>query len=109
MGIRKVRPMLTWVQDSREQAPLELAAPDPRYFTDGGSYIDGLEAGDYACELDGRRLPVVIERKSMPDWYMCVGRERERFVEELGRLREYDAAHVIIEATFEQVAAGYER
>lgn len=106
---RKPRPLFTVVLDSREQTPWEFAAPTAADFDDGGCYEDGLEAGDYTCELDGERQSVVIERKSLADFYMCVGRERQRFVEELGRLREYDAAHVLIEATFEQIAAGFER
>lgn len=109
MRARKPRPLLTFVVDSREQTPWEIAAPTAADFDDGGCYEDALEAGDYTCELNGERQSVVIERKGMPDWFMCVGRERDRFVEELGRLREYEAAHVIIEATFEQIAAGFER
>lgn len=109
MRPRKPRPLFTIVIDSREQAPWGMAAPTPVDFDDGGRYEDALEAGDYTCELNGVRQSVVIERKGVADWFMCVGRERDRFVEELGRLREYESAHVLIEATFEQVAAGFER
>lgn len=106
---RSEKKLLTWVQDTREQRELTLAPPDPRYFIDGGSYVDGLPEGDYTAELDTVRLPIVIERKGIADFFMCVGRERERFTAELGRLREYEAAHVLIEATWEQVVCGYER
>jgi len=109
VATKKNRPLLTFITDDREQAPFEFAIPDPAKFSDGGFFSDALREGDYSVELDCRRLPIAIERKSLADYYACVGRERERFTAELMRLQDYERAFVLIESTAEGVKAGYER
>lgn len=109
MPPRKQKPLATWIYDTREQWPYEMAAPTATKFADGGSYRDGLGEGDYAIELDGERLSIRIERKSLADYMTVVGRNRERFEAELGRLCDYDKAYVVIDATVEQIRKGYDR
>lgn len=106
MGQRKQRPLLSWVYDSREQREYELAVPDERWFDDGGYFEDTLPEGDITCEVDCRRVPVVIERKALNDYLNCCGRDRDRFDNELARLATYQTAHIIIEAPYAQIRAG---
>lgn len=55
-----------------------------------------LQTGDYS--LDTMQERVAVERKSLPDLYGTIGRDRERFERELNRLNEMDFAAVVIEA-----------
>jgi ERCC4-type nuclease len=48
---------------------------------------------------------VAIERKSLSDLVMCVGPERERFLDEMRRLRAYDVRAVVVEASVDAVLA----
>ena len=76
MPPRKQKPLLTFLIDTREQWPYEMAAPTATKFADGGSYRDGLGEGDYAIELDGERLSIRIERKSLGDFFGCVPHDK---------------------------------
>ena len=68
------------IVDSREQAPFPFRGP--RY--EGVTVEMGaLSVGDYS--LAGLADRVAVERKSLPDLVMCLGRERERFERELAR------------------------
>lgn len=109
MPRRKERPLLTYIYDTREQRPYDMAAPDPKLFQDGGFYEDTLNAGDISAELDCERLPCVIERKSLVDFINCCARDRDRFEAELARLSAVASAHVIIESPFAQIRAGSPR
>ena len=79
------------VVDSREQAP----------FTFSGLPVEvsvgALEAGDYSVRGFERR--VAVERKELQDLIGCLSGDRERFERELARLRGYDAAAVVVEAS----------
>ncbi len=79
-----------------------------REFDDGGTLCYALDAGDYSVELDGELLPIVIERKSLSDYFGVVGHGRERFERELARLRGM-TAYLLIEADARTIKAGYER
>jgi DNA excision repair protein ERCC-4 len=83
--------------DTREQLPLPL--PNSRVAT--------LKVGDYS--LEGLTEVVAVERKSLPDLYMCVGRERERFERELEKLAKFPYPAIILECSFEDVLAGFGR
>ena len=109
MGKRKERPLLTYIYDTREQRPYDMAAPDPKLFQDGGFYEDGMAAGDITFELDCVRASFAIERKSLLDFINCCARDRERFESELGRLSGLASAHVLIESPFAQIRAGSPR
>lgn len=87
---------VTAVIDTREQTPLDLAPL--------GSVIGTLTTGDYS--VAGLEHMVAIERKSLPDFLSCVGRERERFERECQRLLSYETKAIVIEATWTEVEAG---
>lgn len=89
------------IQDSREQAPFRFEG-FPAVVE-----VAGLDAGDYS--LAGFERRVAIERKSLPDLVACLGVERERFARELARLRGYDCAAIVIEASADDLRAGHFR
>jgi DNA excision repair protein ERCC-4 len=96
--------------DTREQTPytFEGIGWDK---TDGGGpgktltieTVRGtLASGDYS--LAGYERRVAVERKSLADWYGTLGKGRDRFERELERLRSYDFAAVVIEASLAEMA-----
>jgi DNA excision repair protein ERCC-4 len=86
--------------DSREQTPLEFSAEvDVETVT--------LETGDYS--LVGFTDSVRVERKSKSDLVACVGPERERFLEQMTRLANYRVRALVVEASWEELAAGVYR
>lgn len=84
------------VIDTREQRPLNLSP----LRTIRGT----LATGDYGL----RDLPhaIALERKSLPDFIGCVGRDRERFERELDRLRAYPARAVLCEFSLSDLEGG---
>jgi DNA excision repair protein ERCC-4 len=60
-----------------------------------------LATGDYSVR--GLEHKVALERKSLSDLVMCVGRERERFEKELQRLMAYETRAVIVEADWAHI------
>jgi ERCC4-type nuclease len=64
-----------------------------------------LPAGDYS--LPGFEDRVAIERKELNDLIACLmNGNRERFERELGKLRYYELAAVVVEASLEDVSKG---
>ena len=107
---KKYRPHLTFVQDSREQWPFTFGALlRPAIFQGGGTEVRGLGEADYGVEVDGELLPIRIERKSHGDLAGVCGFGRERFERELERLRLYEYAGLIVEASLDDILRGYER
>lgn len=85
--------------DSREQAPFTFTGP--RY--EGTTTTTGtLQSGDYS--LNKLESLVSVERKSLQDLVMCLGRERERFEREMQRAAAYDSFLVVVEASFGDLA-----
>lgn len=87
--------------DTREQAPYSFRgftadAPKRHVPLIIPVRSKGLRTGDYSIE--GLEDRVAVERKSLPDLYGSLGRERERFERELVRLDEMDYAAIVIEA-----------
>ena len=89
---------VTLIADSREREPYAF---DP-------VRVDlvrrALPAGDYSVE--GMETQVAVERKSIDDFVSTVIRSRARFHRELARLRDYEAACVVVEADMADVFAG---
>lgn len=85
---------ITILCDTREQRPLK--------FHDSFKVEKiCLPTGDYSIKyLDHL---VAIERKSISDLVMCVGRERERFEREITRLKEFEIRRIIIEADLNDI------
>jgi DNA excision repair protein ERCC-4 len=106
--MRREKPLITFVRDTREGLPYDFTAPKLSKLDDGGMLEYALDAGDYSCELEGKLLPIRLERKTISDLYGVVGRGRERFERELEKLRVYQS-YLVIEATAAQVRAGTER
>lgn len=84
------------LRDTREQTPWHFS-PDVTIQT------VTLPTGDYS--LGGFTDRVAIERKSLPDLVACVGVERERFLDEMRRLRDYRVKAVVVEASVDDVLA----
>lgn len=86
------------VIDTREQEPFLFVGYDCE--TESG----GLAVGDYS--LTGLSDKVAVERKSLPDLVMCLGRERERFERELQRAAALQAFMVVVEAPWSDLTSG---
>ena len=92
------------IRDTREQ--------DGFTFKDGFDHAPvvrtaTLDHGDYS--IAGFEHRIAIERKSLQDLVGCLGRERERFIRELVRLRGYDFAAVVVEEPMASLRAGHFR
>ena len=83
--------------DSREQTPWEFPA-------DISTEKSSLPTGDYS--IRGLSDFISIERKELNDFLLCCGRERERFVRELQRMRGYSAKAVIVESDLKTIRRG---
>jgi DNA excision repair protein ERCC-4 len=87
---------LVAVVDSREQQPADMS---PLRAIRGT-----LVTGDYS--ILGLENVVAVERKSLPDFLACCGRERERFEKEVQRLLGYPHRALVIETTWHELQAG---
>jgi hypothetical protein len=87
--------------DSREQEPFTF-----RHTKYSGVEVmaGALSVGDYS--LAGLQDMVAVERKSLPDLVLCLGRERDRFEREMQRAAALDAFAVVIEAAWGDLAGG---
>lgn len=90
----KVRPPI--IIDTREQTPWT--------FDNLPAERGTLATGDYS--VSGLESLIAVERKSLPDLLACVGRERDRFVAELQRLRAFPFRAVVVETTLERLERG---
>ncbi len=86
------------VVDSREQLAFT--------FTGFGCEVEpgALAVGDYS--LAGLTDKVAVERKSLADLVLCLGRERDRFQRELQRAAALQAFLVVVEAPWSDLASG---
>jgi len=92
------------IADSREQQPFPFH--QEKYA--GVEVVQGgLDTGDYS--LAGLTDRVAVERKSLPDLVLCLGRERERFEREIQRAAALDAFAVVVESSWAELAAGQYR
>ena len=87
------------VVDTREQEPYGF---DPQRVR---TIHRALPAGDYS--LAGWESSVAVERKTLEDFVSTVIRGKRRFQRELCRLREYEAACVVVEANLRDVVGGH--
>jgi len=79
--------------DTREQTPLTLSPLRTSPAT--------LVTGDYSVR--GLTNVIAVERKSMQDLLMCIGRERERFEREIQRLMAYPIKALVLECHISQI------
>ena len=87
--------------DTREQLPFAFSG---KSFEDVTTEAGSLPTGDYS--LAGLTDLVAVERKSLDDLAQCLGRERDRFERELVRARGLDAFAVVVESSWDDLAAG---
>jgi ERCC4-type nuclease len=86
------------VIDSREQNPfLFRNYPVELHF---GS----LMTGDYS--LKGFEKNIALERKSLPDLISCFTSGRDRFKNEMERMRSFESCAIIVESPFIELAKG---
>ncbi len=99
MGSTQTMPMRV-VVDTREQAPYDFAGASCY----AGTVVEqgSLSTGDYS--LKGLEHLCAVERKSLPDFVACLGRERDRFVKELERGRGMECFAVVVEGDFASLA-----
>lgn len=86
------------IRDTREQNPY-LFRGYPVELSTGT-----LNAGDYS--LPGFCDVVAVERKELGDLLGCLTHDRARFTRELERLRGYQAAALVVEASYNTICAG---
>lgn len=91
--------MLKIIRDTREQAGYTFSD-----FPDVQATTETLVTGDYS--LHGFTDRIAIERKALNDLLGCLTANRDRFFRELERLRAYDAAALVVEATYKDIALG---
>lgn len=84
------------IADTREQRPFDLS---PLRMERGTLF-----EGDYA--LAAAPDLCRIERKTIPDLLLCIGKERRRFEVELQRLKAYAVRAVLIEGDYATLARG---
>lgn len=92
------------VVDSREQVPFTFQG---KFYSGVTTQTGSLITGDYS--LVGLTDKIAIERKSLPDLVMCLGRERERFERELIRAQGLDCFAIVIEGGWRELASGQYR
>ncbi len=83
------------IVDTREGLPLDLLLP---------SEVATLATGDYS--IKGLEHRICVERKSLPDALMCVGRERERFEACIKRMQAYEVRVLVVEASWGTIELG---
>ena len=99
--MEKPRPNFIAIIDSREKKPLRLEYNQGQcLLTQRGK----LYTGDYS--ILGLQKHIAIERKSLDDLMMCIGKERKRFEKEIIRLQGYEVRAIVVEATWEQIERG---
>lgn len=89
------------VIDTREREPFSFQGQP---YADVQVAKGSLATGDYS--LAGLTDKVAIERKSLPDLVLCLGRERERFERELIRGQGLECFTVVVEANWQELAQG---
>ena len=87
--------------DTREQKPFIF----PKGIT---TWKTGLTTGDYSVKGGEGRNGICIERKSINDLFVTYTSNRERFNEELARMKELSFKAVIVEASYSRVCKGIE-
>lgn len=94
---KELRPQdLTYLIDTREQAPLDLSP----FLT----VTTTLPTGDYS--VAGLEHVIAIERKSLQDLLGCIGQGRERFEKEIQRLLAYECRAIVVEASWADLERG---
>ena len=87
--------------DTREQSPWEFNS----CFGDYSIIVDTCKHGDYVLDIDPTLASV--ERKSLPDFVACVGRDKERFHKQIaGMVGAVEYPLLIVEADYGMLEVG---
>lgn len=87
--------------DTREQSPWEFNS----CFGDFSIVVDTVRHGDYVLDID----PTIacVERKSLPDFVACVGRDKDRFDKQIaGMVGAVERPLLIVEADYGMLEVG---
>ena len=90
---------MTIVIDEREKLPFTFQA-----YEDVQTKQARLQTGDYS--VLGLEHKICVERKSIGDLALSLGRDRQRFLNEMSRGRGLPAFVVVCESPFEDLEAG---
>jgi ERCC4-type nuclease len=87
----------TIIQDTREQTPLNITAFPVE--------VSGLPVGDYGIKgfSTWENPEFIIERKSLADLTNSVGNDRERFMKEILKMRQFAFRGLVIEGWQEDI------
>ena len=91
--------------DTREKEPLPLFVNHKNWI--GGERRVALKNGDYTIE--GMEKLISLERKSLSDLVACTVTYRDRFLASCERLSRLRWKAILIEATLEDIKAGFEQ
>ncbi len=96
---RRAKPLPVIIVDQQEKLPLT------RYFDPKLVRVQSasLATGDYT--LAGASDLLAIERKSLSDLLSCITSDRERFMDQMRRMKDYPSRFLIIEAQREAIEA----
>ena len=100
---KKSAPLVTIIEDSREQRSLDFAP-----FAPFGVAVERrkLRTGDYS--VAGYEHHILIERKSLQDLVGTLTHGRERFLREMYDRGAYvPCKHLVIEASWQEISAAY--
>jgi len=99
-------PPFTILIDNREGHPYNFANIPPPRSTKKTIIVRTetifLPTGDYS--IKGFADVVAVERKSIEDLFMTLGKNRQRFKREMMRLQDFDYAAIIIESDWQTIA-----
>ncbi len=91
--------LITIIQDVQEKTPLA------RYFDPKLVRVESatLATGDYT--LAGASDLLCIERKGLGDLLSCITSDRDRFMDQCRRMKDYPSRFLVVEATREMIEA----
>jgi ERCC4-type nuclease len=91
--------------DSREQQKLDFSSEYIENVT-----VYKLPVGDYGCKVQGERVPIIFERKSLSDLFGTLGSGMDRFKKEINRAHDQGfKLIIIIETTIDKILEGYKK
>lgn len=102
--MKKSKPRTKLIVDSREQLPLQFRSG---IFDE--IVTQGMPFADYWLEIDGKEIPIMMERKGLGDLFGTMGSGYERFRVEMEKARKMDChLMLLIEGSLQDVWRGYE-
>ena len=99
-GRRKAKVLPVIIVDQQEKLPLTSFFKP----TEVTVQVAHLETGDYSV-AGGTHL-LAIERKALNDLLRCTAQDRERFMDQMRRLKNYRCKFLIVEADEQDIADG---